>query len=130
MTFSGGLKRRAFTLPAWRHATTTSPREQRSILLVCTPAQHHVVIVVLMLTVGEGEGDQFLDHHELRPSVGPVLKPVITQRCVTCMCICICVCCEQSLSSLFYFVGNTAPPVHTLTIQSQPTHTDPESVDQ
>jgi len=66
-------------------------------------------------------GDRFLSHHELRPSVGPVLNPyphngVCACVCVSaqgrgvCICICICMCCEQSLSSLFYFAGHTAPP--------------------
>jgi len=57
-------------------------------------------------------GDRFLCHHELRPSVGPVLNPYPHNSVCVCVCvsaqgrgvricICICVCCEQSLSSLF-----------------------------
>ena len=55
---------------------------------------------------GEGGSDRFLSHHELRPSVGPVLNPyphndVCMCACVSAqgrgvrICMCICVCCEQ-----------------------------------
>ena len=75
-----------------------------------------VVVVGYLEARGRGGGDQFLSHHELRPSVGPVLNPYPHNTHHTCVyalyvCVyrhkaevsaqCICVCCEQSLSSLF-----------------------------
>jgi len=75
--------------------------------LTCLPMG--LLLLLLLLAVGGG-GDRFLSHHELRPSVGPVLNPYPTVYACVCVsaqgrgvriCICICVCCEQSLSSLF-----------------------------
>jgi len=63
------------------------------------------ILTVVVVVAGCWGGDRFLSHHELRPSVGPVLNRV---------CVCLCIgtrprCshmhvhmrCEQSLSSLF-----------------------------
>jgi len=56
-------------------------------------------------------GDRFLSHHELRPSVGPVLNPYL---------------CPVYFSS----PATLRLPSTTLAISSQPTHTGRESVDQ
>jgi len=44
------------------------------------------LLLLLKLTFGD---DQFLDHHEPRPSVGPVLNPY--PHSGVCVCVCVCV---------------------------------------
>ena len=66
---------------------------------------------------------------------GPTAQPVTTHTGVgVCVCVCVCrnnaevlasrvrACGEQSVSSLFYFAGQTAPPVHNT---GHPVSTDP-----
>jgi len=47
---------------------------------------HTILVLVLLLLLAVG-GDRFLSHHELRPSVGPVLNPYPHNGICVCVCI-------------------------------------------
>ena len=85
---------------------------------------------MLLLAVG---GDRFLSHHELRPSVGPVLNPYPHNGVYVCVCphkaevsayACAYVCVVSSLCPVYFSSPATLRlPSTTLAILSQPTHT-------
>jgi len=85
-------------------------------------------------------GDRFLSHHELRPSVGPVLNPYPHNGVCVCVCrhraevsayACAYACVVSSLCPIYFISPATLRlPSTTLAIPSQPTHTGRGSVDQ
>jgi len=94
--------------------------------------------IILVCCCWLSGGDRFLSHHELRPSVGPMLNPYPHNG------VCVCVyrhqadvsayayaCVVSSLCPVYFSLPATLrlPPT-TLAIPSQLTHTGRESVDQ